>query len=244
MTRTRQAIVAAAAALVGGTAVVVARLRLPDPTFDLDGPVGPSDGEPRLRMVWLGDSTVAGKGSSDAADTLPHLVAADLGPPVQLTVLGRTGATLGDVVRRQAPRVPALNPDAVFVSVGTNDATHLHTRRRFARRYRQLLQALPTGVPVVLVGVPDMGAAPPWAKPLRRFSEWRGRVLDAEIRRAAAEGDATYVSIAGRTGPTFRRRPDRVVADDLFHPNDVGYRLWAEAILDALKGKRSKTSSQ
>jgi lysophospholipase L1-like esterase len=218
-------------------AAVVAHLRLPDPTFDLDGPVGPSDGGPRLRMVWLGDSSVAGKGSSDPADTLPHLVAAEFGPPAEVFVVARTGATVGEVLRRQAPRVPALNPDIVFISVGTNDSTHLHTRGWFARRYRQLMRALPAGVPVVLLGVPDMGAAPPWAKPLRRVSEWRGRVLDAEIRRVAAEADAAYVSIARRTGPTFRCNREEVVADDLFHPNDVGYRVWADAVLDALEGK-------
>ena len=231
-------ILAAAAGLVAGVAAVVARRRLPNPTFDLDGPVGPSDGRPRLRMVWLGDSTAAGKGSSEAADTLPHLVAAGLGSPVELTVVARIGATVGEVVRRQAPRVPALNPDVVFVSAGANDSNHLHTKGWFARRYRQLLRALPTGVPVVLLGLPDMGGPlPPWAEPLRRFSEWRGRVLDAEVRRVAAEADATYVSIAGRTGPTFRRHRQEIYADDQFHPDDVGYRLWAEAVLDALEGK-------
>lgn len=231
-------VLAAAAGLVVGAAALVARRRLPDPAFDLDGPVGPPDERPRLRMVWLGDSTAAGKGASDVADTLPHLVASGFGRPVDLTVVARTGATVGEVVRRQVPRVAGLDPDVVFVSAGANDASHLHTKGLFARRYRRLLRALPAGVPVVVLGVPDMGAAlPRWAQPLRRLSEWRGRTLDAEVRRVAGEADATYVSIAGRTGPTFRRHRERIYADDQYHPDDVGYRLWAEAVLDALEGK-------
>lgn len=238
MTPTDLRRVVAGAAALAATAAVVARRRLRNPTFDLDGPVGPTDPRPRLRLVWLGDSTAAGKGVSKADETLPRLVAAGLGCPVDVTVLAHPGATVGEVARDHAPRVAELHPDMVFVSAGANDATHLHTTRTVARRYRELLAALPPGPTVVLVGVPDMGAAlPRWAQPLRGFSAWRGRRLDAEVLRVAREAGATYVSLAGRTGPTFRRHCDQVYAEDQFHPDELGYRLWAEAVLDALEGK-------
>jgi lysophospholipase L1-like esterase len=233
------------AALAAGTAVLVAvelRVagiwpRLPPPEFDLDGPVGPAgDGRRRLRLVWLGDSTVAGEGASDAAHTLPHLVARELGRPVEIRSLAEPGTTVVDVVREQAPRVAVLGPDAVFVSVGANDVSHLHTAGRFGRRYRELVGALPGGIPLVLLGVPDMGAGiPRRVQPLRAFSEWRGARLDAAVRRAAREDGATYVDIGGRTGRLFRRHRRRLYAADRYHPGDEGYRVWARAVLDRLR---------
>ncbi|MDQ3945135.1 MAG: SGNH/GDSL hydrolase family protein [Actinomycetota bacterium] len=230
--------------LVVGTALLVAvelRVagmwpRLPPPDFDLDGPVGADDGRRRLRLVWLGDSTVAGEGASDAAHTLPHLVARGLDRPVEIRALAEPATTVGEVVREQAPRVAGLSPDVVFVSVGANDVSHLHTRGRFSRRYRDLVRALPGGVPLVLVGIPDMGAAiPRRVQPMRAFSEWRGFRLDAAVRRVAGESGATYVNIAGRTGRLFRRHRDRLYAADRYHPGDEGYRVWARAVLDRLR---------
>jgi lysophospholipase L1-like esterase len=209
--------------------------RLPWPDFDLDGPIGPADGRPRLGVVWLGDSAVAGEGASDASRTLPHLVAMGLGRPVEMTVLAQPRAKVADVLRDQAPRVAALGPDIVFVSVGGNDASHLNTRGRFLRQYRQLVGALPAGVPLVLLGVPDMGAAiPRRIQPMRAFAEWRGFRLDAAVRLVAREVGATYVNIAVRTGHLFRRQRHRLYAPDRYHPGDAGYRAWARAVLDRL----------
>ena len=97
------------------------------------------------------------------------------------------------------------------------------------------MRALPAGVPVVLLGVPDMGAIPRFAQPLRAVTGWRGRRLDADVRRVARATGAVYVDIAGPTGPAFRRDPDRYFAADAFHPSDAGYGLWTDAVLKVLR---------
>lgn len=245
MSRPRRVLVGVAGFAVAVVAVITAEFRvagiwprLPEPDFDLDGPVGgngAADGRPPLRVVWLGDSTVAGEGASDAAHTLVHQVAAGLRRPVDLRVLAESGVTAAGSIER-AGHVAGLRPDLVFVSVGANDASHLNTRRRFGRQYRELVRALPQGVPLVLLGVPDMGAGVPRrVQPLRAFGEWRGVRLDAEVRRAAEEVGATYVNIAGRTGRLFRRHRDQLYAADRYHPDDSGYEVWARAVLDRLR---------
>jgi lysophospholipase L1-like esterase len=80
-----------------------------------------------------------------------------------------------------------------------------------------------------------MGAIPRFAQPLRAVAGWRGRNLDAEVRRVAADTGAVYVDIAGPTGPPFRRHPGRYFAADDFHPSDAGYGLWADAVLKVLR---------
>jgi lysophospholipase L1-like esterase len=224
------------AAAVVGVAVVLAveiqlaraGARLPNLEFVLD-----RQGAGR-RVVWLGDSTAAGVGASGSAGALPSRVA-DGFAGVSVSVLAVSGARVADVLADQAPKVAGLQPDLVLVSVGANDTIHLTGRGAFRHTYEELVRALPPGVPVVLLGVPDMGAIPRFAQPLRAVAGWRGRNLDAEVRRVAANTGSVYVDIAGPTGPPFRRHPDRYFAADNFHPSDAGYILWADAVLKVLR---------
>jgi lysophospholipase L1-like esterase len=198
----------------------------------IGGP-GPSSG--LLRMLWLGDSTAAGVGADEPDGALPRQVAARLERPVQLTVLAKSGARVEDVIEKQLPKVASLDPDVVFLSIGANDVVHFTSRGSFTRRYRRLLDQLGT-TPVIALGVPDMGAAPRFAQPLRAIAGWRGRALDGCIRDALAGREGVrYVDIAGRTGPPMRRDPDRYFALDRYHPNEAGYGLWADAVLDVAR---------
>jgi lysophospholipase L1-like esterase len=234
-------VVGAAAVLVVEVQLARAGTRLPDLELVLDRP-----GAGR-RVVWLGDSTAAGVGASTSAGALPSQVADGLGAPdaspaggpgasgTSVAVLAVSGARVTDVLADQAPKVAGLRPDLVLISVGANDTIHLTARGAFRHTYEELLRALPPGVPVVLLGVPDMGAIPRFAQPLRAVAGWRGRNLDAEVRWVAAHTGAVYADIAGPTGPRFRRHPDRYFAADDFHPSDAGYGLWADAVLKVLR---------
>jgi lysophospholipase L1-like esterase len=226
-----------AAAVVGAAVVLLVEIqlaragnRLPDLELVLD-----RQGAGR-RIVWLGDSTAAGVGASSSAGALPSQVADGLGAPgTSVTDLAVSGARVADVLADQVPKVAGLKPDLVLISVGANDTIHLTGRGTFRHTYEELLRALPRGVPVVMLGVPDMGAIPRFAQPLRAVAGWRGRHLDGEVRHVAAGAGAIYADIAGPTGPPFRRHPDRYFAADDFHPSDAGYGLWADAVLKVLR---------
>ncbi len=241
------------AGFAGGAVVLVAvelRLagiwpRLTDPDFPIDGvvpgPAGVGADRRVLRTAWVGDSTVAGEGATEPARTLPRNVAARLaaaiGVPVEVVARARSGATVAEVTRDLVPELADVEADIVVVSAGSNDASHLHSRGRFVRRYGELLAALPADVPLVLLGVPDMAAAVPAPiQPLRALSEWRGVRLDSAVRRLATEAGSrvTYVNIAGRTGRRFRRHREQLYAADCYHPDDAGYDLWARAVVDRL----------
>jgi lysophospholipase L1-like esterase len=210
---------------------------LPDDTpLEHDGLVGTTDGAP-LRMVWLGDSTAAGVGASSVEHALPRRVAAALERPVDVTSLAVSGARIADLVGDQLDRLEALAaaPDVVVISIGANDVTHLTSRDDFRSAYDEVLAAAPAQALVVLLGVPDMGAPPRLLQPLRAVAGFRGRQLDGVTAAVAKEHGATYVDIAGETGPPMRSDTGRYFAEDRFHPSDEGYRLWADAVLEQLR---------
>ena len=188
--------------------------------------------------VWLGDSTAYGIGVTDGDDGVAGRVARARDERVEM--LAVSGDTIAEMLRYQVPKVAALEPDRIYVSIGANDVTHLTSKEAFASSYRALLRALPEDVDVVALGVPDMGAPPRLLQPLRTIAGFRGRQLDAIARDAVADakvdrsGVTTYVDIAGPTGPSFRDDPDRYFAADRYHPSAAGYELWADAVLAAV----------
>lgn len=237
----RRALVSVAAVPVVAAAVLAVEVQLArmgqnlpdDSPLDHDGRIGRAG--PALRIVWMGDSTAAGLGATSADAAIPRRVAAELPTASEITNLAVSGDRIEDVLVDQLPRLEGIVPDVILLSIGANDVTHLTSRTDFRDRYETVLAALPASATVVLLGVPDMGAPPRLAQPLRAVAGVRGRQLDAVVREIARDSGALYVDIAGETGQTMRSDTARYFAADRYHPSDDGYALWADAVLEVLR---------
>ncbi|MEY2467597.1 MAG: hypothetical protein QOF21_295 [Actinomycetota bacterium] len=204
-------------------------------------PSTPSDGV--VRILWLGDSTAAGVGATDADGAVSsqvgeRLIAAGTQHTLDVVVIAKSGARINDVVDDQLPRVGSVHADVVVISVGANDTVHLTRAGTFRDRYNELLDGLGKhGVAadqVVVVGVPDMGAPRRLLQPLRGIVGARARSLDREAKHVAEKQGAHYVDLFGATSTPFRAHPSTYFAADKYHPSDAGYALWADAIAPAV----------
>jgi lysophospholipase L1-like esterase len=228
--RRRRLLVAAAGVPLLAAAVLGAEVEVARRGQNLDDVDLVWEAEGTVPVVWIGDSTAFGVGVTDGADAVASVVAR--ARDERVVNLAVSGATLHDVVEGQLPKVAAHAPARVYVSIGANDVTHLTRSDAFEEDYRRLLRRLPMDADLVVLGVPDMGAPPRLAQPLRAIAGWRGRRLDRIVERLARRHPgATYVDIEGRTGSAFRRDADRLFADDGYHPSAAGYRVWADAVL-------------
>jgi lysophospholipase L1-like esterase len=222
-----------------GVEVVVAGAGPKLDEFDphlLDGPIGvdpaATKAAPPLHIVWLGDSTAAGVGASSTDGAVARQVGRRLGRPITITVLAESGARVADVAGDQIDKlVDVEDVDLVVISVGANDAAHLTSLGDVRQRYEAIIAGLPPGIPVVIVGVPDMGAATRLAQPLRAVASARADQVNSVVREVAQAHDAAFVNIGAQTGPAFRDDPDFNLASDHYHPSDAGYGLWADAIV-------------
>ncbi len=200
-------------------------------------PTEPTSATP-VRVLWLGDSTAAGVGATSPSRAVSAGVGRRLAEARRVTidvrVIAKSGARVGDVAREQSPRVAELAPDVVVISIGANDTIHLTSVGAFRSKYEQVLDELERdGVAasrVVVVGVPDMGAPPRLRQPLRAIVGLRGRRLDREARNIARDHGARYVDLFAETSSQFRADHDRYFAADKYHPSDDGYALWAKVI--------------
>lgn len=201
-------------------------------------------GTPSSTVVWLGDSTSTGVGVDDVQDSMAHRVAAAEPDGVVLTILGRSGAQVHEVLDEQVPALRRLlgrssEPVTVYVSIGANDVTALTRRPTFRGRYRELVREIATIAPdaeLVLVGIPDMGTAPRLPRPLRQIAGLRASQLDDDIAHLAEDIGAHHVDLASRTSAIFSSDPDRYFAADDFHPSAAGHAVWADAVVESVAG--------
>lgn len=174
--------------------------------------------------LWLvlGDSAAQGVGASAhdrgwVGQVRERLRAADPRPWRVLNV-SRSGARTRDVVDRQWGLAEHLlgqgRPELVTAVVGGNDA--LGSRLGpWQRDVDALCALLPRGSLV--------------ATTARGVFERKTRRVNDHLRRRAAEHGLLVADLWAHTGPPYRG-----LYADGFHPNDAGYRQWADAVCEAL----------
>ena len=194
---------------------------------------GTHEGPNPLRLLLLGDSTVAGVGAATQLDGLPGNLARELGERlnrgVEWRAVGESGATSRDLIERFLDEAVSAPFDIVFLSVGANDALGLRSRSVFGRDVRQLLTRLRTASPeatVIMSSLPAFFRFELLPNPLKRNLYRHSRSLEGEARRVVG------MLHNARMSPPPPPYTEGFFASDLFHPSEVGYRDWARFAVD------------
>lgn len=205
--------------------------RLPDAAQPWRGEhAGPNP----IRLLLLGDSTVAGVGADTQDDALPGNLARELaqltGRGVIWRAVGRNGATSRDLITDYLDDATDEPYDIVFLSIGANDALGLRPRWAFGRDIRTLLARLRAVSPLVLMSsLPAFHRFELLPNPLRWNLYLHSQSLEDEARSIAARTDGVHIS------PPPPPYTEGFFATDLFHPSASGYRDWARfAVEDAV----------
>ncbi len=179
-----------------------------------------------LLYVAIGDSAAQGIGASapdrSYVGVLAEEIRAITGRTVRVVNLSVSGATVELAVRDQLPRFANLRPDIVTVAVGANDIAHWDPTA-FERGIRTIFEALP---PHALVA--DL---PYFYLP---HNERKVAVANRIVRGTAAERGLTVVPLHRTTKHQGIAGIFKQFAIDMFHPNDHGYRVWADAFAPSL----------
>jgi len=195
--------------------------RLPDAAGPAEGIV-PGAGE-TLRLVVLGESTVAGIGAATHRTALTGCIAAALsretGRAVRWRAVGRSGASARQVAELAAT-LPAEAVDAVALSLGVNDTLRFRQPARWADDVAALIRTVRARVgpaPVLLAPVPPMHSFPALPQPLRTILGARARLLDA----AQASLPSRLPAVAHV--PMWVDPAPHLFCGDGFHPSEAGY---------------------
>lgn len=213
--------------LLAAQALYVIRqaLVLPEPEGPRTGVTGQG---PQLRLLILGDSSVAGVGASHQSRALsgqlPPLLASHHHVSWQLTA--RTGATSASTLQ-MLQALPEQPFDAAFIGLGVNDVTRLVSPKTWLKRQHEmhaLLRSRFQTKHILRSGLPPMGHFPLLPQPLRHILGQDAKRLDAALAKLCAQDAAlSYIPLDLPFEPKY-------IASDGFHPSEAAYAKWAELI--------------
>ena len=206
--------------------------RLPEAAGPTVGTV-PGTGVP-LRLLVIGESTVAGVGAPDHEQALTGQIAASLaartGRTVHWHAIGKIGVTAHMARTLLVSRVPEAPVDIIVIALGVNDVLQFHSPARWTHDLMHLIADVRRRVgpaPVVLASVPPMGRFPAFPQPLRGVLGLRADALDRALKRAVS----MFAQVAH--SPARLDPAQDLFGADRFHPSVQGYLRWGTQIAES-----------
>ncbi|RUO19969.1 lipase [Aliidiomarina iranensis] len=220
--------------LVQGKRVRSQTPRLPEPSGERSGVI--CGEKPPLRVLICGDSAAAGVGVETQSEALAGQLVAELQQRFPMRQIEwQLWAKNGDstaVTLTKLHMKPAQYFDLVVTSLGVNDVTGQTSPAKFRRNQQALIQLLQEkfhAAQILLTALPPMHLFPALPQPLRWFLGQQARRLTRELDTVAAVNHACDV-----LDVSFPMHAN-VIASDGFHPGPVGYKLWAQAIVENIE---------
>jgi lysophospholipase L1-like esterase len=200
-------------------------------------PPAPSAG---FTYVALGASDAAGYGASTPADGYVARLGSQLGArygAVRTVDLGRDSATTAEVADQEAPRLAALHPTLVTITVGPNDIIQFVPPNQFNADLDRLLTAVQASDPrvIAIATMPDFSLAPAVPPFLRAAAHDLILGYNAVIAVQARLHGAVLVDLYSPSEQLLKTNAT-LVGSDGFHPDDAGYALYATTFWQALQG--------
>ena len=187
---------------------------------------------PLPTLQALGDSTAAGVGAR-AGSYVDRLRArmARAGRSLRLVNLGQSGATTGEVLTGQVPRMAPGPIGLVVVGVGVNDLTRGVPPEIFAQRFEAVISAVRerTAAPIVVSNLPDVSLARAVWPDLRPALAARVDGYNAAIARVADKHGLSLFDTCAMTRQELPTHPEYLSGDG-FHPSDQGYQAWGDGL--------------
>jgi lysophospholipase L1-like esterase len=209
-------------------------LRLPEAAGQRDGHILIGSEPTELRLLFVGDSTMAGVGVEHQTCALPFQVATSLATRLDRSVRWQTVAKSG-INTSQAlefAKGQALLPaDVVITALGTNDVTSQRKPDQFVNDYKVLISTLSNQVGAsfaIISGLAPLHLTQAAPQPLRWYLGKYANTLDVGLRQwIKSQTNIAYVSLQWASNANE-------MAADGYHPGKNQYRAWAELVSESI----------
>lgn len=207
------------------------------------GPVGlagTNNNKASRRILFIGESTLAGVGVKTHADGFAGTMAQELATawdvPVHWKVYAQNGYTAERVRKELLPTITEDSADWIVVGLGGNDAFGLHS----PARWRKAIDALITDLqkrfpdtPIAFANMPPIKIFPAFT-PLMKWTvgnlvEWLGDTLEQVV----ANYSKVFYNPERIEFTTWQKRHDvsgevSQFFSDGVHPSELTYQVWAK----------------
>jgi acyl-CoA thioesterase-1 len=175
-----------------------------------------------ITYLALGDSAAQGIGATSPTKGYVGIVANNIqqtsGKTVRTVNISKTGAKMDDYLKEQAPLIESKKADVVTIEIGANDIAK-YDAKTFRATFKKVLATLPDGSYVS--NMPLFNSRPGSTENAKQASA----IIKEELN---AYPKLVFVDLQSETE---QHQSIFGFAPDLFHPNDISYKNWANAFL-------------
>ena len=211
---------------------------LPDAAGEKNGRYGAD--EPGVKLLAIGESTVAGLGAKThetaLAGQFARVLSEKIGKSVRWHVIGKNGVTAKRALRELVPQIPDEEKfDYIIVGLGGNDVLKLSSPLKWRRNMIKILRALRDKHPESVIFITNVAAiklSPVLPEPIKFILSRLSRLHNENIKQFVREFDHVY----------YYEQPDSVPPDffaDGIHPSEAGYKVWSEEIIKTMSRNES-----
>jgi lysophospholipase L1-like esterase len=211
---------------------------LPDAAGGRDGKFG--DGENFVKLLAIGESTVAGLGAKThetaLAGQFARVLSEKIGKSVRWHVIGKNGVTAKRALKELVPQIPADEKfDYIIVGLGGNDVLKLSSPVTWRRNMIKILRVLREKHPESVIFITNVAAiklSPVLPEPIKFILSRLSRLHNENIKQFVREFDDVY----------YYEQPASVPPDffaDGIHPSEAGYKVWSEEIIKTMSRNES-----
>jgi lysophospholipase L1-like esterase len=216
---------------------------LPPAMEDLEGMVG--DFEKILNVTYIGESTMAGVGTSThklgLAGRVSEKLAKNYQKIVQWKVDGRVGYTKKMLIDEVLPDLNCKHSDLIIIAIGGNDSFVLTSPNKWYYLTRKLIDKMLDMAPnarICFASLPPTHQFPSFNKAMRGFIGKQTNLLRTSLIKTIAKygEEVTFVDKPVNFIEYCERGPEGTTLADLFsdgyHPSAITYDIWSEDIVE------------
>ena len=173
-----------------------------------------------ITYLALGDSAAQGIGATSPMRGYVGIIAKRLeqktGKKVRIVNLSVTGAKMSDYLKVQAPKIAEIKADYVTIEIGANDIPTFD-ENKFRSEFIEVLKSLPNNA--YISNMPLFNSRPSSTNNAKVASN----LIEKEL---ANRPNLKFVNLQKQTS---ENQSIFGFAPDLFHPNNISYKNWADA---------------
>lgn len=193
-----------------------------------------------LRMITIGESTVAGVGVATHEEgftgTLAKTLAEELKATIQWRVYAKSGYTAKRVTYKIIPKIEETDLDLIVIGLGGNDAFKLNSPKKWRSQMETLIEVLQVKFPktvICFMNMPPIKEFPAFTSLIKftvgNLVELFGAELEALIR---TKKNVFYLSEFINLNVWIKqlntnKRPDDFFSDGV-HPSKFTYQVWGK----------------
>lgn len=187
-----------------------------------------------VSLLVLGDSTAVGVGADSQKDTVPALLASNVGA-TYVENYAVSGAKIQDL-ESQLSNSKLSKYDYILVQIGGNNIVAREDGLAVGEVLRKLYRALPECKQVIHVCCGDVGATTILPLPVRGYYTKKTLAYHSIFEKIDMDSGVTYVNLyEPKNIDPFIKNPELYLAADGFHPSSLGYAYWFSKIKPNLR---------